>query len=1204
MPITRLGTTGNDTMSGDTGAPDYQDRLYGLQGDDKLSGGLDNDTLVGSTGNDSLSGGFNNDSLDGFDGADSVNGDSGNDTITAGEGDDFIVGGLGNDSLDAGGGNDLFFVSSSIDGVFYDTYVGGSGNDTIQTDQNLYLESISGVEVIQTALTGLKLQFSANGNTADLTGVNLTNFHEVDLGAGGDTLTDGADGHYLRGEDGDDLILGVDGGDSLQGDGGADTLDGGAGDDVILFNGSAGGFDNVEGGSGVDVVTVAANGTVIGLHQISGVEAIDLGSFTGVSLSGGAAGDDIDLSGATIFGALTIDAGSGSDLVFATQDADTINGGDGADQIAGGGGDDVVDGGVGTDSVYFSGASTDYSVSIGATVTVTDLRAGAPDGVDVLTNVERLVFTDGYVVVSAGSNTAPSAPADLNGAANSVSEAATVGTVVAGLTIGATDADAGDTIRYELVGDAGGRFAINAETGEVTVANPALLDYETAASHDIQVRAFDGADYSSVTTFTIQVANAPPTTPSDNDPATNTVSENAAGGTVVAGLSVTAPDPHGGSTVFSLTNDAGGRFVINATTGVVSVAMGAVLDYETATSHSITVQASDGLATSSASFTVNLTNVVESQSYTGGSGADTLNQAASGDNWTVIGAAGNDKLTTGGGTDTLTGGAGDDTQDGGAGDDLFLVGGTGDGFDSITGGLGGDTLAATADNTAIGVKGLSGVEVITSGGFNGVTLIGSNSGENLNLAGATLTGIGLIDTSYGSDTVVGSSGGDTIAASFSDDNLSGGDGDDLFLVAATPGVDIYAGGNGADTIAASANSVAIGIKSISGVEVISSGGFSGVTIVGSSTSDTINLTGVALSGIGPIDAGAANDTVVGTAGGESIVGGAGDDSLSGADGDDVFLVATGAGYDAIDGGSGADTIAASANSAVIALSRLVGVEAITANGFTGVTVAGSVNNDLLDFSGLTLTSIGQIDGGSGADTLIGTGGGDTLVGGNSDDSLSGGGGDDVFRYGAISNGMDNVDGGGGSDTIAATANNSVIGLRAVTGVEAITSGGFTGVSLGGTTGADQLDLTGITVTGVTRIDLGSGNDTVVGSGGDDTIVMGAGQDVLTGAGGADVFDLNAASESATAARDVITDFVSGADRIDLATIDASTLTAGDQAFAFIGTAAFSNVAGQLRYDTTDPTKTIVMGDVNGDGAADFQIELTGALTLTSADFVL
>ena len=58
-----------------------------------------------------------------------------------------------------------------------------------------------------------------------------------------------------------------------------------------------------------------------------------------------------------------------------------------------------------------------------------------------------------------------------------------------------------------------------------------------------------------------------------------------------------------------ISDDAGGRFAIDASTGVVTVADGSLLDYESATSHTVTVQAtsSDG-STSSETFTVNLTD--------------------------------------------------------------------------------------------------------------------------------------------------------------------------------------------------------------------------------------------------------------------------------------------------------------------------------------------------------------------------------------------------------------------------------------------------------------------------------------------------------------------------------------------------------------------------------------------------------------------
>jgi len=69
-------------------------------------------------------------------------------------------------------------------------------------------------------------------------------------------------------------------------------------------------------------------------------------------------------------------------------------------------------------------------------------------------------------------------------------------------------------------------------------------------------------------------------------------------------------------------------------------------------------------------------------------------------------------------------------------------------------------------------------------------------------------------------------------------------------------------------------------------------------------------------------------------------------------------------------------------------------------------------------------------------------------------------------------------------------------------------------------------------------------------------------------------------------------------------IDANTLVSGNQAFTYIGASAFTHEAGQIRIDASDPTKTIVLGDVNGDGLADFAIQLSGSFQLNAADFLL
>ncbi len=87
---------------------------------------------------------------------------------------------------------------------------------------------------------------------------------------------------------------------------------------------------------------------------------------------------------------------------------------------------------------------------------------------------------------------------------------------------------------------------------------------------------------------------------------------------------------------------------------------------------------------------------------------------------------------------------------------------------------------------------------------------------------------------------------------------------------------------------------------------------------------------------------------------------------------------------------------------------------------------------------------------------------------------------------------------------------------------------------------------------------------------------------------------------------MIADFQHGVDDIDLRTIDAIK-GGGDQKFKFIKTQDFNHKAGELRFEKvnkpgTASDKTIIEGDINGDGRADFQIELSGLKLLTVGDF--
>ncbi|MCU7869878.1 MAG: tandem-95 repeat protein [Candidatus Thiodiazotropha sp. (ex Lucinoma borealis)] len=88
----------------------------------------------------------------------------------------------------------------------------------------------------------------------------------------------------------------------------------------------------------------------------------------------------------------------------------------------------------------------------------------------------------------------------------SINENAADGTRVADV-IGVYDLNTADTHTFSLTDDGGGRFAIDANTGVITVANGSLLDYETNTSHDVTVRVTDSGSLSHDEVLTININN-------------------------------------------------------------------------------------------------------------------------------------------------------------------------------------------------------------------------------------------------------------------------------------------------------------------------------------------------------------------------------------------------------------------------------------------------------------------------------------------------------------------------------------------------------------------------------------------------------------------------------------------------------------------------------------------------------------------------
>lgn len=139
-----------------------------------------------------------------------------------------------------------------------------------------------------------------------------------------------------------------------------------------------------------------------------------------------------------------------------------------------------------------------------------------------------------------------------------------------------------------------------------------------------------------------------------------------------------------------------------------------------------------------------------------------------------------------------------------------------------------------------------------------------------------------------------------------------------------------------------------------------------------------------------------------------------------------------------------------------------------------------------------------------------------------------------------------------------------------------------------------------------NIMLGTGDDTFTGWNSDEMIVGGAGLDQMTGGRGADTFFFVTVEDTGAtkATADLITDFkTKEGDILDLSEIDADSGVALDQEFKFIGSKAFHDKAGELRFDT-DKKGTWVMGDVDGDGKADFIIHLDDKMNLKVDHFEL
>jgi serralysin len=310
------------------------------------------------------------------------------------------------------------------------------------------------------------------------------------------------------------------------------------------------------------------------------------------------------------------------------------------------------------------------------------------------------------------------------------------------------------------------------------------------------------------------------------------------------------------------------------------------------------------------------------------------------------------------------------------------------------------------------------------------------------------------------------------------------------------------------------------------------------------------------------------------------------DFLFGGDGDDI--IDGGPGADLIDGGPGNNT-ASHANAAARVLVDLLAPH----------TNAGEATGD-------TPTNIQNLNGSRFNDILYG----------NADvNRFGGGGGSDVMVGKA---GGDRFDGGAGLATVSFDGSGAVTASLKTRSLNRGDALGDTYISIENLTGGSFHDRLygndaanrlrgGAPSAGVDhdRLFGFGGADQLFGYKGNDWLTGGLGADRLEGGLGMDRFIFTTVADSrVSTGRDKILDFNrTQGDRIWLNEIDANSTIAGNQAFKFIGSAAFAGIAGQLRFQKIG-ADTHILGDINGDRIADLAIISDRAIAFVAKDFVL
>ena len=359
-----IGSDHDDTLTG-TDNVNVGNSLWGMGGNDVLSGREGEDKLYGGAGDDMLDGGDEDDTLEG------------------GYGADVLTGGMGDDRASYAGSMMGVTVRLHASQAMGGDAEGDTWGDTVTVQYTVPAEDPEDppVEMEETV--------------PDI--INLTGSHMADILAG-----DSRD-NEISGNGGDDKIYGGPGGgdDILDGDGGNDMLFGGVGNDTLnggmgndMLNGG-GGADMLMGGLGNDMIYADLMDTLIDGGEDEGGMDMDTVSFAKlVDTAVGTATDPFNLDNREADGTLPTDdhEAVGIERVIGSDEDDFISGdANASEEIEGGDGGDDLDGGAGgSDTVSYENSDRRVRVDLDAGGTTEASVSGGHATGDSVTNFENV----------------------------------------------------------------------------------------------------------------------------------------------------------------------------------------------------------------------------------------------------------------------------------------------------------------------------------------------------------------------------------------------------------------------------------------------------------------------------------------------------------------------------------------------------------------------------------------------------------------------------------------------------------------------------------------------------------------------------------------------------------------------------------------------------------------------------------------------